>query len=222
MKANAEEKPKPGPEKWVKIQKGWNVFRVILNIIILGGLITIIVGNYYNNQVAVLQWYLLGFISMYPLLVLFDAINDSRAAFLDGKWEIKNGEEEIEPKKFAPNWSRILPEPLLLGIVVAFPIFSVFFLFGTTINPIVGMVVGAIISFIPTFIITNFWLKRHLHEDLISFAAAVQNPKQEQPEPFMRYYFLEHFLPWAVIVGIMNLGINIKNFLEKEIIYEGT
>ncbi|NVM29939.1 MAG: hypothetical protein HWN65_13945 [Candidatus Helarchaeota archaeon] len=217
-------KPLPGLQDWVKSQKIANVIRIIINVLILPGLVFWIMGMKLNTLVGWMQGFFFMVFTMVSLIVLHDAIVDSQVGYLDGKWELKAGEGGREPEAHKNHWHRVPTEPLILGLIAAaigfFALWLYTWLSSSITFPVSEWLIlslSGLIVFFPTWIITRFWIKRHLANELASFTTALSRPKQEKSEPFLRYFLWEHALPWAIILGILNLGINLKGFSENQL-----
>ncbi len=228
MGETEESKPKKGLNEWVKSQHLNNFIKVIVNVLILPGLVLWWVGDALNNLILTLQLFLLMFFTTVPLIVLRDVITDSQNAYLQGKWEIKDTDSTSKSETQKTIWRRIAPEALLFGGLagvlgyLAFWIVSLVSASDTlAISPTIVLLIAALIAFFPTWFLTRTWIKRHLNPVLSDFAADMSGPKPTEPVPFKRYFLLEHTLPWAIILGIMNIGINWKSFQEKALLTSG-
>lgn len=224
MQEENKTKSKPGLKKWVVRRYYWNILSVEINVLILTGLIFWLVGAGLNTLVVTLTSFFLMFIPMVTVMLLVNVIIDSQLAFVEGKWEIKDDEATKIDGKYMNPWRRVALEALILGTGIALIICIPFWVSGVSafpFSPVMALVFPGLIIVIPTYILSTLLIKRHLPNALKSFTAALPSSKQNQPEPFMRYFLWEHIIPWASVLAILNLGINLKGFYEKELITGG-
>ncbi|MHA1427511.1 MAG: hypothetical protein ACTSQI_16100 [Candidatus Helarchaeota archaeon] len=221
------EKNKLTPQKdlndWIKYQLSrGNIIRNLINFIIFPALVFWLVGQFYNNLVIVLQGFLLVYFLLIPLIMTNDVIIDSQNAYLDGKWVVKEIKDSDSDEERQSIWRRITPKMLILGAIPAGLSYIAFWIYrwltgNNTIplDPWTLLLIAAFIALIPSCLITHIWIKRHLAADLSAFVVMMKKPKRPEPEPFHRYFTWEHALPWAIILALLNLIINLKGFAEN-------
>jgi hypothetical protein len=218
MEAEEKNKSKLGMNEWIKTQYMNNLIKMIVNLIILPLIVFYLVGAALDNQILVLQGFILIFIPCVPLIVLNDVIVDSRNALIQGKWEIKDTAPLKESETLKNHWGHValVPIGVIINVVIALVIVLVFWISGIVIfDPIWGPVIVSLLAFGFTMITTTVWIKRNLSKELSPYATAFKESKSQTPEPFLRYFLWEHILPWAIILALLNLGINLKGFSEN-------
>lgn len=205
-----ETKPKSLKE-WLAATFVENIIQNVIEIVILSGIFFLLVGHATNHDALTACVFFLMYIPVATSVLPGEVIKNSRRAFLHGKWEVKEGEDIGEAGEFVTLWRRFLPEALIAGFGTALLLCGFLKLRGAdSFSPLAT--VG--IAFIVTCILTTIVLKRHLTKDFAYITSALAVPKQEQPEPFKRYFFWEYALPWTLILLILNTGIGYKNFTE--------
>jgi len=216
-------KQKKGLNEWVEYQTRFpNAFRNILNFLIFPGLFFWIIGQQFNDQVVVFQGFLLCYFLLIPLMMTNDAIVDSQNAFLAGNWELKDSQLSGTESPRHSLWRRMVPKMLWMGAIPAILSYLAFWIYiwvtgsqSIPLHPWANLFLAAFIGLIPTWIISHIWIKRYLAADISGFAIAMSRPKQSTPEPFGRYFFWEHALPWSIILAVLNILINLKGYTEN-------
>ncbi|HUX99131.1 MAG TPA: hypothetical protein VMV49_06220 [Candidatus Deferrimicrobium sp.] len=218
MDETEETKPKLGLNEWVKTQYINNLTKMIVNLIILPIIVFYLVGTALNTQIIVIQGFLLIFIPCVPLIVLNDVIIDSRVAFIQGKWKIKESASQDELGQLKNHWLRValVPMGVILNVIIALIIVLVFWISGITLfDPIWGPVIVSLVAFGLTMVTTTLWIKRNLSQELAPFASRLEGSRDQTPTSYSHYFLWEHILPWAIILALLNLGINLKGFSEN-------
>jgi hypothetical protein len=68
------------------------------------------------------------------------------------------------------------------------------------------------IAFVPLLLVTTVLITIILPGDQVSFTGALDGKSPGVVSRFPAYFLLEYVLPWAVIQGLINMGIGMKQF----------
>ncbi|MHA1322368.1 MAG: hypothetical protein ACTSRL_06205 [Candidatus Helarchaeota archaeon] len=220
----------PNLKSWIKkqIQIG-NTIRVIVNTLILPMLIFWLVGESLNNLIFTFQGFFLMFFTIIPLIILHDTITESRAAFLDGKWKLKSIENSSHAKIQTYLWRRLVPTIIPIAFIIALAYFFSFgaysWISGNTSLPLpspefpsAALLLTMGLCFLPLLLFGIYWIKHNLSTELSAFTNTVSNPPSSPQTSFLRYFLFDHAIPWIIILGILNFGINFKGFSENLLI----
>lgn len=153
---------------------------------------------------------LLIFIPFFTYIQPVNTLANVRREFLRGVWEWKSAERAVEPDGIINPWRRIGVLPLACGSAVAVVMYFALprFLSG----PLSQMTIN-LLAIIPTAALSSVFIWLKLYRDRVSFSAALEKPLPEAPEPFGRYFFLEHAGPWAPLQAVINAGIGVRIFM---------
>ncbi len=211
MKAESKkEKEKPGFKKYLIGQYIANLIGVLISSLLLVYVIFVFFGNEDKaGSLAAVQVFMLIFIPFFTLIQPVGAIGNMRRDFLHGKWVMDDREPSSGPDSVINPWRRVGLAPLIIGIVVT----------GAMCLAIQVIITGPfnlltinILVFVPTLILSTIFIWRCLPRDRVPFTDLLAGSRPEKPDPFLRYFLVEHALPWAFLQAIINMGFGIRVF----------
>lgn len=205
---NTNEKPKPNQKKYLIGQYVANLIGALIVTLVLVGLCFSMFGDKSPDLIEV-QLYMLVFIPCFMMIQCHTALMNTRKDYLKGKWVMEEGESAIVPDSRFNPWRRIRFLALPSGLVTAVATcFAVPYIVG---EPVRILHID-LLAFVPLFVVSTILIGIILPRDQASFTAALKKPRQEQPRPFGRYFFIEHIGSWMILQGVINLGIGLKQF----------
>ena len=202
-----EDKPKPDHKKYRVVQFVGNLIGVVIVVALLAWVVFGLFGPGSGTLVEVRAFMLL-FLLCFVLIQCHGAVFNTRRDFLRGKWVMGNP-GGLEPDGVLNPWRRIGPTALPTGVATSLVVWSVLPLTG---GESFGLLMIDAIAFVPLLMVTTVLIAFILPRDQVSFAQALAGKSPCVVPGLPRYFVLEHVLPWAVIQGVINMGIVIKQF----------
>lgn len=200
-------KPKPDHKKYLAFQFFANLIGVVVVVAFLAWIVFGLFGPGGGTMIEVRAFMLL-FLLCFVLIQCHGAVINTRRDFLRGKW-LMGDPGGLEPDGVFNPWRRIGPLALPAGIVLSL---AVWFLLPLTDQASFRLFAIEAIAFVLLLLVTTVLIAFILPGDQVSFAGALSGRVPRNVPGFSAYFLLEHFLPWAVIQGLINLGIGLKQF----------
>jgi len=201
------DKPKPDRKKYVVFQFFSNLIGVVVVVAFLAWIVFGLFGPGSGTLTEVRAFALL-FLLCFVLIQSHGAVVNTRRDFVRGKWVIGDAEGHEPDGVFNP-WRRLVPSALPAAIALSLAAWALVPLTGDETFEL--LTIEAIVFF-PLLICTNLLIARFVPRDQVSFASALAEGSAGGVTGYWGYFLLEHFLPWAVIQGVINLGIGLKQF----------
>ncbi len=211
-----KEKSKPDLKKWIMTQYVGNFIGVAIVTSIFIKLIFIDLSGL-EGGLNVILGFMLIYIPFFSLVLPFGNIVNSRRDFLRGKLVIGNTPAEIKIESLMNPWRRLGMIGLFAAMGITLFICFAFKYWGEW--P-VSLLWISIIAFTGTLIPSTLIIRLNLSRDVVSFAGALSESRQDQPEPFWRYFFFEHAANMIFLQWVLNMGIGFMIY-NKEAIKAG-
>jgi hypothetical protein len=201
------DKPRPDHKRYVAIQVFANLIGVVVVVAFLAWIVFGLFGPGGGTMTEVRAFMLL-FLLCFVLIQCHGAVINTRRDFIRGKW-LMGDPGGIEPDGVFNPWRRIAPLALPAGIVLAL---AAWFLLPLTEQASFRLFAIEAIAFVLLLLVTTALIAVILPGDQVSFTGALSGRVPREVPGFPAYFLVEHFLPWAVIQGLINLGIGVKQF----------
>jgi hypothetical protein len=201
------EKPKPDHKKYLVVQCIMNLIGVVVVVAFLAWIVFGLFGPGSGTWIEVRTFMLL-FLLCFVVIQCHTAVVNTRRDFIRGRW-VMGDPGGLEPDGVVNPWKRLAPLAVPAGIVISLAAWLLF--------PLIGggsfrlLTIDAM-AFVPLFLGTSVLLVIILPRDQVSFSSALHGNKAKPVSGFPAYFLREHLLPWAVIQGLINLGIGVKQF----------
>jgi hypothetical protein len=203
-------KKKLGPAAHQVFQYIANLVGVVISSVVLVYVVFVMLGDEtWKGTLGTVLGFLVIFIPFFTLIQPVGTVSTVRREYLRGRWELKGDEPKVEPDSIINPWRRVGWLPLIAGILVAGGIYLA--LPRISEGPFNSLLIN-LLAIIPTLILSTIFIGKYIFRDRVSFIAALSKPKPEEPDPFWRYFFLEHALPWAFLQAIINMGFALHVF----------
>jgi len=203
-----EDKPKPDQRRYLVVQFIGNLIGAVIVVVALAWVVFGLFGPGRGTLVEV-QAFLLVFLLCFVVIQCHGAVINTRRDYLRGKWVIGDP-AGLEPDGVFNPWRRIAPLAVPAGIAIAVAAWLLLPLAGAESFKLVTI---EAIAFVPLLLGTTALIAVILPRDQVSFAAALRGRGPGGAVPgFPTYFLIEHALPWALIQGLINLGIGVKQF----------
>lgn len=201
------DKPKPDQKKYLAFQFFANLIGVVVVVAFLAWIVFGLFGPGSGTLTEVRSFALL-FLLCFVLIQCHSAVVNTRRDFIRGKWVMGDAEGREPDGVFNP-WRRFGPLALPVGLAIAL---AAWFLVPLTGDESFKLFTIDTIAFIPLLLGTTVLIAVILPRDQVCFTRALEARSAGPVPSFGTYFMVEHFLPWAVLQGIINLGIGIKQF----------
>ncbi len=202
-----EAREKPDHRKYLVVQFIGNLIGAVVTVAFLAWVVFGLFGPGGGTSIEV-RAFLFLFLLCFVVVQCHNAVINTRRDFLRGRWRM--GEPGgIEPDGVVNPWRRIGPVALPAAVAVSL---AAWFLFPLVGGDAFDLLAIEAITFVPLFLSTTVLIAVILPRDQLSFSSAVDGPGVGPVSGFPRYFLLEHLLPWAVIQGLINVGIGVKQF----------
>jgi hypothetical protein len=201
------EKPKPDHKQYLFIQFFSNLIGVVVVVAFLAWIVFGLFGPGEGTMIEV-RAFMLVFLLCFVLIQCHGAVVNTRRDLFRGRWVMGNPAGR-EPDGVINPWRRIGPAALPAGIATALALWFLLPLAGGASFRLLKI---DAIAFVPLLLVSTVLIAVILPRDQVSFAHALHGKSGGSVPGFSGYFVLEHILPWAVIQGLINLGIGIKQF----------
>jgi len=201
------DKPKPDQKKYVVFLFFSNLIGVVVVVAFLAWIVFGLFGPGSGTLTEVRAFALL-FLLCFVLIQSHGAVVNTRRDFVRGKW-VMGDPAGHEPDGVFNPWRRLVPSALPAAIALSLAAWALVPLTGDETFEL--LTIEAIVFF-PLLICTNLLIARFVPRDQASFASALAEGSTGGVTGFWGYFLLEHFLPWAIIQGVINLAIGLKQF----------
>ncbi len=202
-----EAKPRRNHKQYLAVQFVANLIGAAVVVAFLAWIVFSVFGPGLGTLIEV-RAFLLVFLLCFVLIQCHSALINTRRDFIRGKWIMSNP-AGAEPDGIINPWRRIGPPALPAAVVISLAAWFLIPLIGD--ESFTLFTIDAI-AFVPLFLVSTVLIAVILPRDQVSFAGALEG-KGAGPVPgFRTYFLLEHLLPWAVIQGLINMGIGVKQF----------
>jgi hypothetical protein len=200
-------KPKPDRKKYVAFQFFSNLVGVVVVVAFLAWIVFGLFGPGSGTLTEVRAFAPL-FLLCFVLIQCHGAVVNTRRDFVRGRWVIGDAEGHEPDGVFNP-WRRMGPSALPVAIAISLAAWALVPLAGDGTFKLLKI---EVIVFFPLLICTTLLIARFVPPDQVSFAHALDEGSAVAVSGFAGFFLLEYFLPWAVIQGVINLGIGVKQF----------
>lgn len=201
------DKPKPDHKKYLAFQFFANFIGVVVVVAFLAWIVFGLFGPGWGTLIEVRAFALL-FLLCFVLIQCHGALVNTRRDFIRGRW-VMGDPAGREPDGVFNPWRRMGPLALPAGVAIAL---AAWFLVPLTGDETFTLFTIDTIVFVPLLLGTTVLIAVILPRDQVSFTGALEESNAGAVPGFGTYFTLEHLLPWAVLQGIINLGIGIKQF----------
>lgn len=201
------DKPKPDHKKYLAFQFFANFIGVVVVVAFLAWIVFGLFGPGWGTLIEVRAFALL-FLLCFVLIQCHGALVNTRRDFIRGRW-VMGDPAGREPDGVFNPWRRMGPLALPAGVAIAL---AAWFLVPLTGDETFTLFTIDTIVFVPLLLGTTVLIAVILPRDQVSFTGALEASNAGAVPGFGTYFTLEHLLPWAVLQGIINLGIGIKQF----------
>ena len=201
------DKPKPDHKKYLAFQFFSNLIGVVVVVAFLAWIVFGLFGPGSGTLIEVRAFVPL-FLLCFVLIQCHGALVNTRRDFIRGRW-VMGDPAGREPDGVFNPWRRMGPLALPAGVAIAL---AAWFLVPLTGDETFRLFTIDTIAFVPLLLGTTALIAVILPRDQVSFAGALEESSTGAVPSFGTYFALEHLLPWAVLQGIINLGIGIKQF----------
>jgi hypothetical protein len=201
------ERRKPDHKRYLVVQSVLNLIGVAVVVAFLAWLVFGLFGPGSGTLIEVrafLFWFLLCFV----VIQCHTAVINTRRDFIRGRWRMGDP-GGIEPDGVISPWKRIGPPALPVAVAVALGAWFLLPLSGGADFPLLKV---ELFAFVPLLLVSTVLIAFLLPRDQVSFAAALERGSEGAVPSVSTYLVLEHLLPWAVIQGLINMGIGAKQF----------
>ena len=200
-------KAKPDHRKYLAVQFIGNLIGAVVSVAFLAWVVFGLFGPGSGTPIEV-RAFLFLFLLCFVVIQCHNAVINTRRDFLRGRWRM--GEPGgLEPDGIINPWRRIVPVALPVAAAVSLGVWFLFPLMG---GDTLRLLAIEMIAFVPLFLSTTVLIAVILPRDQLSFSSAVEGAGAGPVSGFPAYFLLEHFLPWAAIQGLINVGIGVKQF----------
>jgi len=202
-----EDKPKRNQKEYLVVQFIANLVGVVIVVVGLAWVVFGLFGSGSGTLIEV-RGFLLLFLLCFVPIQCHGAVINTRRDFIRGKWVMRDP-AGLEPDGVYNPWRRIGPLALPAGVAISL---AAWFLLPLTGDESFKLLTIDAIAFVPLLLGTTVLIAVILPRDQVSFAGALDGRDAGAVPGFPAYFALEHLLPWAVIQGLINMGIGIKQF----------
>jgi hypothetical protein len=152
---------------------------------------------------------MLVFLLCFAVIQSHTAVVNTRRDFLRGRW-VMGDPAGLEPDSIISPWRRLGPVALPTGIALALAAWFLLPLSGADTFRLlkIDAIAFALLLLGSTAVIAVI-----LPRDQVSFTRVLKEGGAGAVPGFGPYFLFEHLLPWAIIQGLINLGIGLKQFL---------
>ena len=202
-----EARAKPDHRTYLVVQFIGNLVSAVVTIAFLAWVVFGLFGPGSGTPIEV-RAFLFLFLLCFVVIQCHNAVINTRRDFLRGRWRM--GEPGgLEPDGVINPWRRIGPVALPAAVAVSLAVWFLFPLMG---GDTLKLLAIETITFVPLLLSTTVLIAVILPRDQLSFSSAVEGSGASPVSGFPRYFLLEHLLPWAVIQGLINVAIGVKQF----------
>ena len=204
-----QDKPGRDQKAYLGVQFVSNLIGAAVVAAFLAWIVFSVFGPGSGNLIEVRAFLLLFLLCFVPIQC-HSAVINTRKDYLRGKWMMVNPAGR-EPDGIINPWRRIGPAALPAAVVLSL---AAWFLLPLTGDESFTLFTIDAIAFVSLFLVTTVLIGVILPRDQVSFARALDGNGSGavDPAPPRAYFLLEHLLPWAVIQGLINMGIGLKQF----------
>ncbi len=200
-------KPKPDEKKYVVVQFFMNLVGAGVVVAFLAWLVFGLFGPGSGTMIEV-RGFMPLFLLCFVVIQCHSAVINTRRDFLRGRWVMARP-GEAKPDGIINPWRRIGPLAVPAGAAIALAAWILLPLSG---GEHFRLLTIDVMTFVPLLLGTTVLIALILPRDQSSFVQALKGKGADAMPGFGAYFVLEHFLPWAVIQGLINLGIGVKQF----------
>jgi hypothetical protein len=201
------EKPKPDHRRYLAVQFFSNLIGVVVVVAFLAWLVFGLFGPG-SGTLTEVRIFALWFLLCFVLIQSHGAVVNTRRDFFRGRWVMGNPAGR-EPDSIFNPWRRFGPSALPLAFVVSVAAWALLPLTG---DETFALFTVDLMVFFPLLVFTTLLIARFLPPDQVSFVRALEERSAGEVPGFRPYFVIEYFLPWAVLQGIINFGIGVKQF----------
>ena len=201
------DKPKPDQKKYLAVQFFSNLIGVVVVVAFLAWIVFGLYGPGSGTLIEVRAFALL-FLLCFVLIQCHGAVINTRRDFIRGRW-VMGDPAGREPDGVFNPWRRIGPLALPAGVAVSL---AAWFLVPLTGDESFKLFTIDTIVFVPLLLGTTVLIAVILPRDQVCFVHALRERSAGAVPGFGAYFVIEHLLPWAVIQGLINMGIGLKQF----------
>jgi len=201
------DKPKPDQKKYLAVQFFSNLIGVVVVVAFLAWIVFGLFGPGSGTLIEVRAFALL-FLLCFVLIQCHGAVINTRRDFIRGRW-VMGDPAGREPDGVFNPWRRIGPLALPAGVAVSL---AAWFLVPLTGDESFKLFTIDTIVFVPLLLGTTVLIAVILPRDQVCFVHALRERSAGAVPGFGAYFVIEHLLPWAVIQGLINMGIGLKQF----------
>jgi len=199
-------------KEWINVLYVTSLITIIVETLIFASIYFILVGPIVSLIDSIIpgftsMGFMILFIPFGILTVPISIIFGSRRDCIKEKWKIE--EREIN-ETFKNPWHRLGLEAIIVGGTVTIFIWLIFwFLIPELLYPIISIITSICI----VVIFTTLLLRRHLHQELVSFWSVYINKNIKQ-KPFRNYFFINFVIPWSMILLYILLSLSLRSNLD--------
>ncbi len=201
-------KPKPDQKRYVVVQFVMNLVGVVVVVAFLAWLVFGLFGPGTGTMIEV-RGFMLLFLFCFVVIQCHTAVVNTRRDYIRGRWVM------ADPAGLAPDgvinpWRRFGPLAVPAGALIGL---AVWFLLPLGGGESFRLLTIDAIAFVPLLVGSTALIAFILPRDQVSFVAALEGEGAGVVPSFGTYFVREHLLPWAMVQGLINLGIGLKQFL---------
>jgi hypothetical protein len=201
------DKPTPDHKNYLVVQFIGNLIGVVIVVALLAWIVFGLFGPG-GGTMAEVRAFLLWFLLCFVLIQCHGAVINTRRDFIRGRW-VMGASAGLEPDGVFNPWRRIGPVALPVGIATSL---AAWFLLPLAGGVSFRLLTIDALAFVPLLLVTTVLITIILPGDQVSFTVALDGKSPGGVSRFPAYFLLEYVLPWAVIQGLINMGIGIKQF----------